>query len=157
MMKKAISKKTASKKAVGKKAKRPARKSSQRPAPDVRIALKRVYEKAEAGDGTRILVDRLWPRGLSTDKAGIDRWLRDIAPSDELRKWFGHEPERWPEFIKRYHGELKGRSGELQPIRDAMKKGRVTLLFAARDEVHNNAMVVKEMIETRSRAKARKS
>jgi uncharacterized protein YeaO (DUF488 family) len=136
-------------------AKKKAKRSSPKVMPDVRIALKRIYDKPDTGDGVRILVDRLWPRGLSTDKAAIDLWLRDIAPSDDLRKWFGHEPERWPAFIKRYRAELKGRSADLQPIRDAMKKGPVTLLFAAKDEIHNNAMVIKEMIETRARAKAR--
>lgn len=126
--------------------------AARKPAAKASIALKRVYERPEKSDGTRILVDRLWPRGLSTEKAGIDLWLRDIAPSDNLRKWFGHEAERWPEFVKRYRAELKGRSAELQPIRDAMRKGPVTLLFAARDEAHNNAVALKRMIGTRERA-----
>lgn len=140
------------------KSSRTAKKPALRvvPPPDVRIALKRIYDPPETSDGTRILVDRLWPRGLKTDAARLDLWLRDIAPSDALRRWFGHDPKRWKEFTLRYRAELKGRSAELQPIRDAMKKGPVTLLFAAKDEVHNNAMVLKEMIETRERAKARR-
>lgn len=134
------------KKVVKKAAKKAKSASRKRAIPGVRIALKRVYDKPDKSDGTRILVDRLWPRGLSTDKAAIDLWQRDIAPSNDLRKWFGHEVERWPEFIKRYRAELKGRSAELQPIRDAMKKGKVTLLFAAKDEVHNNAVALKNML-----------
>jgi uncharacterized protein YeaO (DUF488 family) len=123
------------------------------------VALKRVYEPAARDDGTRILVDRLWPRGLSTDKANIDLWLRDIAPSDELRKWFGHDPDNWPLFRKWYRQELSRRPDLLDPIKDALKQGNVTLLFAAKDEARNNAVVLKERLdkglEASARAKAR--
>jgi uncharacterized protein YeaO (DUF488 family) len=127
----------------------------QRP-PSGGIALKRVYLPPEKADGARILVDRLWPRGVRKETAKLDLWLRDIAPSDTLRHWFGHEPARWPEFKRRYRAELKGRSFELQPIRDALKKGRVTLLFAAHDEERNNAVALKELIESRERAAAKR-
>src|SRR5690349_20124950 len=86
----------------------------------VPIALKRIYEPPAKDDGARILVDRLWPRGISSAKARLDLWLRHIAPSDELRHWFGYDPKRWPEFKRRYKAELKGRSDELRPIRDAL-------------------------------------
>jgi len=133
-------------------------KTAKRPTSSrsVSVALKRVYEAPAKGDGTRILVDRLWPRGVSKEKARLDLWLRDIAPSDDLRGWFAHDPKRWVEFKRRYRAELKGRSGELQPIRDALKKGKVTLLFAAHDEAHNNAVALKEMIGRRERAAARR-
>jgi len=134
--------------------KKPMRKDGG-PAPS-RIAVKRVYLPAEKADGVRILVDRLWPRGVRKETARLDLWLRDIAPSDALRHWFGHDPDRWRAFQLRYRAELKGRSFELQPIRDALKKGRVTLLFAAHDEDHNNAVVLKELIDQRERAAARR-
>ena len=130
-------------------------KRQQRPSSG-RIALRRVQQPPQKADGTRILVDRLWPRGVSKEKAKLDLWLRDIAPSDALRKWFGHEPARWPEFKRRYRAELKGRSFELQPIRDALAKGPVTLLFAAHDEERNNAVALKELIESRARAAAKR-
>ena len=133
--------------------KTPERRISSR---SVSIALKRVYEAPAKSDGSRILVDRLWPRGLSKDKAQLDLWLRDIAPSDELRGWFAHDPKRWTEFQRRYRAELKGRSDELQPIRDALKKGKVTFLFAAHDEAHNNAVALKGIIERRERAAAKR-
>jgi uncharacterized protein YeaO (DUF488 family) len=122
----------------------------------VPIALKRIYEPVAKDDGARILVDRLWPRGLATAKARLDLWLRDIAPSDELRHWFGHDPKRWPEFKRRYRAELKGRSDELKPIRDALGKGKVTLLFAAKDEAHNNAVVLKEIVGRSARTAAKR-
>ena len=120
-----------------------------------RIVLKRVYEPAGKDDGTRILVDRLWPRGLSTDKARIDLWLRDIAPSDDLRKWFGHDPDNWPLFRKWYRAEISRNPDLLQPIRDALAHGNVTLLFAAKDEERNNAVVLKERLEQGLKASAR--
>jgi uncharacterized protein YeaO (DUF488 family) len=123
------------------------------------IALKRVYEPASKNDGMRILVDRLWPRGLSADKAKIDLWLRDIAPSDDLRKWFGHDPDNWPLFRKWYRQELSRRPDLLQPIKEALEHGNVTLLFAAKDEARNNVVVLKERLEqglkARERAKGR--
>lgn len=112
------------------------------------IALKRVYEQAEAEDGTRVLVDRLWPRGLRKDKADIDLWAKDVAPSTALRRWFGHKPERWEEFEKRYRAELA--APEAQPQVDALRamsrKRRVTLLYAARDESMNNAVVLRDYL-----------
>jgi uncharacterized protein YeaO (DUF488 family) len=130
-----------------------------KPAVPGRIALKRVYLPADKRDGTRILVDRLWPRGLKTDKAKVDLWLRDIAPSDDLRKWFGHDPDNWPLFRKWYRQELSRRPDLLQPIKEALEHGNVTLLFAAKDEARNNAVVLKERLEqglkARERAKGR--
>lgn len=117
-----------------------------------RIAAKRIYRPAERADGTRILVDRLWPRGLRKEAAKLDLWLREIAPSDALRRWFDHDPERWTEFKRRYRAELKNEASAVRLIRDALKKGNVTLLFAAKDEDHNNAVALKEIIELRERA-----
>lgn len=104
------------------------------------IALKRVYEKPASSDGYRILVDRLWPRGLAKRKARIDLWLKEIAPSTELRKWFSHEPEKWVGFKKRYYQELKKKTELIQEIKDLnLKYGHITLLYAAKDGKHNNA------------------
>ena len=110
-----------------------------------KIKLKRAYERPDLGDGTRILVDRLWPRGVKKVDAAIDRWLRDIAPSAELRQWFGHRPERWPEFRRRYLAELRERPELIEEIRKAARAGPVTLVYAARDEAHNDAVVLKEV------------
>jgi len=122
------------------------------------IKIKRVYDPPEAGDGFRILVDRIWPRGLSKEKADVDLWLKEIAPSDELRKWFGHEPEKWPEFRQRYMAELDASPDEMGTIREHARKGTVTLLFGAREERFNNAVVLKEYIASKParRGKARK-
>ena len=106
------------------------------------MKIKRVYEKPEKEDGFRILVDRLWPRGLTKEKAGIDLWLKEIAPSTELRKWFGHDPEKWEEFKKRYLLELKENEEPMDRLRKQMKKENVTLVYAARDETHNEAIVL---------------
>ena len=106
------------------------------------MKIKRVYEKPEKEDGFRILVDRLWPRGLTKDKASIDLWLKEIAPSTELRKWFGHDPEKWEEFKKRYLPELKENEEPMDRLREQMKKENVTLVYAARDETHNEAIVL---------------
>ena len=106
------------------------------------MKMKRVYEKPEKEDGFRILVDRLWPRGLTKDKASIDLWLKEIAPSTELRKWFGHDPEKWEEFKKRYLLELKENKGPIYIIKEQLKKGAVTLVYGARDEKHNEALVL---------------
>lgn len=111
------------------------------------IRSKRVYDEPAAEDGKRILVDRLWPRGISKDAARIDEWLKEIAPSDELRKWFGHDPARWDEFRERYRRELEAKAELLEQLRGLAKKGTVTLLFAAKDEAHNNAVVLKEMLD----------
>ena len=108
------------------------------------INLKRIYEPPEKGDGFRIMVDRLWPRGLTKQKAAIDLWLKDIAPSTELRKWFGHDPEKWKEFQKKYLKELKENNEAVSVLREHLKKGPVTLLYASKDEVHNEAEVLKD-------------
>src|SRR5215831_9241098 len=102
-------------------------------APGSRMKLKRVYEPAAPDDGTRILVDRLWPRGLSKANAAVDRWLKEIAPSTELRQWFGHDPDRWPEFRRRYTQELRQHATALDEIRTLAREGTVTLLYSARD------------------------
>ena len=107
-----------------------------------KLKLKRVYEPPEENDGIRILVDRLWPRGLSKEKAQVDLWLKEIAPSTELRKWFAHDPEKWSEFKKRYTSELKENKEAVSVLKQEMKKGTVTLLYGAKDETHNDAVVL---------------
>ncbi len=114
------------------------------------IRVKRVYEPASPDDGIRILVDRLWPRGLSKDKCPLGAWLKDVAPSDELRKWFSHKESRWDGFQKRYHAELDSRSDLWKPLIEKARKGKVTLLFGARDEEHNNAVALKNYLEKRA-------
>lgn len=109
------------------------------------IAIKRAYEEPEPGDGTRVLVDRMWPRGVKKEQARIDLWLKDVAPSTELRQWFGHDPERWPEFQTRYRAELKGNPA-LTELRKMARKGKVTLVYAAREERYNNAVVLRALI-----------
>lgn len=111
------------------------------------IKLKRAYETPYKADGARILVDRLWPRGLTKRKARIDLWLKEIAPSTELRKWFGHDPKKWRSFCGRYQTELKRHSDQLEVIKDAANKRSVTLIYGARDERHNEAVVLKQFIE----------
>lgn len=113
------------------------------------IALKRAYEKPTSDDGCRILVERLWPRGLSKRDAKIDYWAKDAAPSPELRRWFGHDPAKWEEFRRRYLRELGTRWAALEPIRERLRSGRVTFVFAARDLRHNSAVVLKEYLERR--------
>jgi len=112
------------------------------------LRIKRAYEAPAASDGVRVLVDRLWPRGLARDAARIDHWLKDVAPSSDLRKWFGHDPERWPEFRKRYRVELQANAGAVAELR-ALAKGAktLTLVFAAKDEAHNNAVVLKDLLD----------
>lgn len=111
------------------------------------IKVKRVYEPVEKQDGFRVLVDRLWPRGLSKESAAIDLWLKEIAPSTELRKWFNHDPEKWPEFQKRYRAELKSKRALVNELRALQEKEHtVTLLFGAKDETLNQAIVLKKEI-----------
>ncbi|HLJ78020.1 MAG TPA: DUF488 domain-containing protein [Acidobacteriaceae bacterium] len=110
----------------------------------MRIKIKRVYEQPDKDDGLRILVDRLWPRGLTKEKARVDLWLKEIAPSNELRKWFGHDPNRWEEFQKRYLNELKGNPEAIRLLKAALDKGTVTLVYGAKDEDHNEARVLQE-------------
>ena len=116
------------------------------PFPVSHLRLKRAYEPAEEDDGVRILIDRLWPRGVSKAKAALDDWMKEIAPSTELRKWFGHDPERWPEFRRRYKAELRQHSPELDRIRALAKKHTVTLVYSAHDEAHNDATVLRDIL-----------
>ncbi len=111
------------------------------------INLKRAYEEPDKTDGTRILVDRLWPRGLTKEKAAIDLWLKEIAPSTELRKWFAHDPEKWKGFRDRYRKELKDHPEEVEQIREMAKVGTVSLIYGARDQEHNEAVVLKDFLE----------
>lgn len=113
------------------------------------LKLKRVYEKAEARDGTRFLVERLWPRGMKKEDLKMEAWLKDVAPSDGLRRWFAHDPAKWSDFQKRYRAELGKNTEALKPILDAARHGDVTLLFSARDTEHNNALVLKDFVEER--------
>lgn len=113
------------------------------------MKIKRVYEPIAETDGYRVLVDRLWPRGISKAKAQIDLWLKSVAPSNELRKWFGHDPERFAEFSERYRTEL-AESGALDELRSVIKEHPIaTLLYAAHDEEHNNAVVLQELLQTK--------
>lgn len=113
----------------------------------MKIQIKRVYEKPAKDDGMRILVDRLWPRGLSKEKADVDLWLKEIAPSTELRKWFGHVPDRWKEFQKRYHHELENNIESVSKLKELIKNGVVTLVYGAKDKDHNEALVLKEWLD----------
>lgn len=112
------------------------------------ITLKRVYEPADKADGQRFLVERLWPRGVAKTDLRMDGWLKDVAPSDGLRRWFGHAPERWPEFQQRYAAELDARPDAWRPLIDAAQQGPITLLFSARDTEHNNAVALKNFLES---------
>lgn len=111
------------------------------------IHTKRIYEEPSEDDGTRVLVDRLWPRGISKEEANLDRWEKDLAPTGELRKWFGHDPAKWEEFLRRYRAELEGKEELLAQLRKEAGAGTVTLLYAAKDEEHNNAVALKRYIE----------
>lgn len=115
------------------------------------IRLKRVYETSEKSDGFRILVDRLWPRGLSKEKARVDLWLKELAPSDMLRKWFGHDEAKCAEFRKRYFRELDGKKAQILEIEGYSKKGVITLLYAAKDEKCNNAETLKKYLDMAAR------
>ena len=114
--------------------------------PSGNVRLKRAYAPAEPGDGMRILVDRLWPRGVRKADAAVDLWLKDVAPSTALRKWFGHDPARWQAFRERYAEELRQRPEALSRIRELARKGPVTLVYSAHDEVHNDAVVLRELV-----------
>lgn len=114
---------------------------------NIMLKIKRVYESAEASDGTRFLVERLWPRGIKKESLKMKAWLKDAAPSPELRKWFGHDPEKWTEFKKRYRAELKSRPEAWQPILNATEDGDVTLLYSARDTKRNSALLLKDFLE----------
>jgi uncharacterized protein YeaO (DUF488 family) len=110
------------------------------------IRIKRVYERPDPADGTRILVDRLWPRGLTKAKASVDLWLKEIAPSTELRKWFGHDPAKWAEFKTRYHAELQANDEAVARLKAASAQGTVTLVYGAKDEAHNEAVVLQQFL-----------
>lgn len=115
------------------------------------IKLKRAYEAASKDDGLRILVERLWPRGVSKQKAQIDLWLKTLAPSTELRQWYGHDPARWPQFRKRYRAELKGQNDVLALLKYVTEERTVTFIYAASDEERNSAKVLKELLERSER------
>ena len=113
----------------------------------MRVKIKRVYEEPDVDDWFRILVDRLWPRGLTKVRAKVDLWLRDIAPSTELRKWFSHDPAKWEEFQRRYHTELQRSPEQLALLLQAFRKGPVTLLYAPKDELRNEAVVLQLLLK----------
>ncbi|WP_157016877.1 DUF488 domain-containing protein [Mesorhizobium xinjiangense] len=113
----------------------------------MKLCLKRVYEPPAESDGLRVLVDRLWPRGLKKADAAIDLWLKEIAPSSVLREWFGHDPKKWPEFRRRYRDELEERCEDLDMLRERGGTGHVTLLYGAKDEQHNQAVVLMEFLK----------
>jgi uncharacterized protein YeaO (DUF488 family) len=110
------------------------------------LKIKRAYEPAAPEDGSRFLVDRLWPRGVKKETLALTAWPKDVAPSDALRRWFGHDPERWTEFRRRYRTELKLQPAVLQPLYDALSHGVVTLVYSAHDEAHNQAVVLSEYL-----------
>jgi uncharacterized protein YeaO (DUF488 family) len=112
----------------------------------MQIRIKRAYQQPDKADGTRILVDRLWPRGLTKEKACVDLWLKDIAPSTELRKWFGHDPDKWTEFQKRYRVELRNNKEQVSLLRQEAAKGLITLVYGAKDEEHNEAVVLQKIL-----------
>lgn len=113
------------------------------------IKIKRIYEKYSPDDGFRILIDRLWPRGVSKDVAHVDLWFKEIAPTDHLRKWFSHDPKKWEAFKKKYIKEIKENKPSLDKIKDLKKEHKiVTLIFSAKDEQHNNAVVLSEFLHT---------
>lgn len=113
------------------------------------IKIKRAYQVPEPTDGKRILVDRLWPRGLSKEKAKVAIWLKEIAPSTELRKWFGHDPKRWPEFQSRYLDELKSHNEQIRLLKHEAAHSPVTLLYGARDEEHNEAVILQKLLQSK--------
>lgn len=117
----------------------------------MKIQLKRVYDPASKEDGVRILVERLWPRGIKKDELKMDAWLKDVAPSTELRKWFSHDPEKWEEFQKKYFMELDKNQGALAALVSKLHKGTVTLLYSSKDVEHNNALSLKHYIESKMR------
>lgn len=111
------------------------------------LQIRRVYDEPGGDEGLRVLVDRLWPRGVKKDAAAIDRWEKDLAPSDALRKWFGHDPARWAEFKRRYFKELAGHKDRLHALLDAAaQRGTLTLVYAAKDRAHNNAAALKDYL-----------
>lgn len=114
------------------------------------IRLKRAYEKPSREDGFRVLVERLWPRGLTKAEVALDLWLQEIAPSTGLRQWFGHDPPKWPEFCRRYRAELAGKTAQVELLREKIKQGTVTLIYGSKDEEHNAAVALKQFLEGRA-------
>lgn len=110
------------------------------------VKLKRAYESPSAADGTRVLVDRLWPRGVKKTDTAIDHWVKELSPSTELRKWFGHDPEKWEEFRRRFALELGQHADQLSRLRDLARHGRITLVYSAHDELHNDAVVLRDVL-----------
>ena len=115
----------------------------------MKVAIKRVYEKPSKEDGFRILVDRLWPRGLTKEKVAADLWFKEIAPTTELRKWFNHETEKWPEFQKKYLKEISENEPAIATLKEIMNEGKVTILYAAKDEEHNEARILMDYLNKR--------
>jgi uncharacterized protein YeaO (DUF488 family) len=111
------------------------------------MRVKRVYESIQRSDGPRFLVERFWPRGVKKEKLKLDAWLKDVAPSDGLRRWFGHDPAKWDEFQQRYRAELQAKPAAWKPLLGAARQGKVTLVYSARDTEHNNALVLKAFLE----------
>ena len=120
------------------------------------LKIKRVYDPPSPNDGKRILIDRLWPRGLKKEDAKVDDWIKEVAPSTELRTWYGHDPKKWSEFKRRFFSELQRRQDLVEGIVSASRKGTVTLLFGSREERFNNAVALKEFVEARMSASERK-
>jgi uncharacterized protein YeaO (DUF488 family) len=118
----------------------------KRKVPASNVKLKRAYDPPAADDGKRILIDRLWPRGVTKERAAIDRWMKDISPSTELRKWFGHDPARWDEFRLRYAQEVRKNTVLLDQLRSLARHGPITLVYSAHDEKHNDAVELRELI-----------
>ena len=118
------------------------------------IKTKRVYEQPDKTDGERILVDRLWPRGLTKEKASVDLWLKEIAPSTELRKWFAHDPNKWKSFRGRYETEIRHKDDLIKVLKQKAREGTITLIYGARDEKHNEALVLKQFLEKSERGAA---
>jgi uncharacterized protein YeaO (DUF488 family) len=117
------------------------------------LKLKRAYDPVSREDGTRFLVERLWPRGLSKEKLRVDAWLKDVGPTTALRKWFSHDPEKWPQFRARYFRELDSRPESWQPILSAARRRRVTLVYSSHDAKHNNAVALKEYLQANNRTR----
>jgi uncharacterized protein YeaO (DUF488 family) len=121
----------------------------------VSIWVRRAYEAPTRNDGVRVLVDRVWPRGVSREELEIDEWIRDLAPSTRLRQWFDHDPARWEEFQRRYFQELRGKEGPLRGLLERIQRGRVTLVYGARDPDYNNAVALRAFLEKRIRRDSR--
>ena len=120
------------------------------------IRLKRAYDSADPGDGRRFLVERLWPRGMKKESLRLDAWLREVAPSDRLRRWFKHDPKRWPEFQRRYFGELDQNMEAWKPIQVAARRKHVTLIYSAHDTEHNNAVALKDYLDSKTHSGRRR-